>query len=96
MVFLRDRARDIGTGYKTRIPVPDGVPDESAWTEGELACDCTRGRILYGGGAFACGTSRFVVEQIVDCEDGRVWRPAVPERARRVPEGHAPGDPGSP
>lgn len=88
MVFLRDRERDIGTGYKTRAALIDGQWDDEPWRSGAYACDCVGGHILYVGGRYACGTSRFAVEQVVDCDSGREW-PVDPaaERARSVPAG---------
>lgn len=86
MVFLRDRERDIGTGFKTRVTVAAGRWDDGQWRDGAYACDCVRGHILYVGGDFACGTSRFVVEQVVDMESGETWPlDLAAERARRVP-----------
>jgi hypothetical protein len=86
MVFLRDRERDIGTGFKTRVTLVDGELDYEPWRTGEYACDCVRGNILYVGGRFACGTSRFAVEQVLDYESGHAWPvDAAAECARRVP-----------
>lgn len=92
MIFIRDKERDIGTGFKTRVTLVDGELDYDAWQNGEYACDCVRGHILYVGGRFACGTSRFVVEQVVDYESGEAWPVnAAGEGARRVPAApHAP------
>lgn len=92
MVFLRDRERDIGTGFKTQVALLGGEWDHAPWQTGAFACDCVRGHLLYVGGEFACGTSRFAVEQVVDWQTGRAWTidPAA-ERARRVPPGpHGP------
>ena len=91
LVYLRDRERDIGTGFKTRGRVADGRLGDAPWRTGEYACDCVRGAILYGGGEFACGRSRFQVERVFDWDTGEELRVAPgAEDARRLPPGHGP------
>jgi hypothetical protein len=71
MVFLRDRERGLGTGYKTSGVWRDGRFDDAPWREGEYRCDCVRGPFLYhGSDGFPCGDSRFLVERIVVWETG--------------------------
>jgi hypothetical protein len=97
MVFIRDRERDLGTGFKTRGTVTAGEFDDAPWQAGEFACDCARGSILYGGGEFPCGTSRFVIEQVLDWETGESLHvDPTAESDRRVPDGahRRPGVPG--
>ena len=91
MVRIRDRERDIATGYKTRGSVDGGRFDDAPWRSGELACDCVRGRIVYGGGAFPCGGTRFRVEEVFDWETGEALRvdPGAEDARRPPPPGHA-------
>jgi hypothetical protein len=70
MVFLRDRERELGTGYKTTGTWCEGRFDGTAWRGGELRCDCARGPLLYGSGSFPCGHSRFLIERIVVWDTG--------------------------
>jgi hypothetical protein len=70
MVFLRDRQRDLGTGYKTKGIWRHGRFDASTWREGEKGCDCVRGPLLYGSGVYPCGNSRFLIERIVVWDTG--------------------------
>ena len=94
LVYLRDRERDIGTGFKVRGLVADGAFDDAPWRTGEYACDCVRGAILYGG-EFACGRSRFQVERVFVWDTGQELRvdPGA-EDARRLPPGHGSGGEG--
>jgi hypothetical protein len=82
MVFLRDRERDLGTGYKTRGLWQGGAFAAEPWRSGEFACDCTRGPMLYGRGDFACGAERFPIERIVVWDTGETVY-AEPEAPRQ-------------
>ncbi|HEX6909907.1 MAG TPA: hypothetical protein VF142_05920, partial [Longimicrobium sp.] len=82
------------TGFKTRGLAAYGCLDDTPWRTGEYACDCVRGAILYGGGTFACGRSRFVVERVFDWNTGEELRvDPVAEDARRLAPGHGPSRP---
>jgi hypothetical protein len=70
MVFLRDRERELGSGYKTTGTWRNGRFDDAPWREGEFRCDCARGPKMYLSGSFPCGDSRFVVERIVVWDSG--------------------------
>jgi hypothetical protein len=70
MVFLRDRERDIGTAVKTKGDWVGGRFDPTPWSAGEYRCDSVRGRLLYVGGEYAPGISRFVVERILLWDTG--------------------------
>jgi len=88
MVFLRDRVRDLATGYKTRGTWIGGGFDDGPWRTGDRACDCVRGPMLYGGRQFACGAERFRIERIVVWDTGEEVF-AEGDGARVVPIGHA-------
>lgn len=79
MVFLRDRARGLGTGYKMRLPQPEGAFDVEPWQSGgAFACDSVRGPMLYGNGEFEAGEGRFVVERIVLWDTGETVYSELP------------------
>lgn len=90
LVYLYDRERDLRTAFKTRGRSQGGSFDGGAWCTGEFACDCVRGAILYGGGTFCCGVSRFRVETVFEWDSGTELRvdPGA-EAARCLPAGHA-------
>lgn len=70
VVFLRDRERGLGTGYKTRAEWIGGEFDDSPWRQGEFRCDSVRGRMLYNGGEYPAGETRFTIERIVVWDTG--------------------------
>ena len=93
MVRIRDRERDIATGFKTRAAVTRGRFDHDPWRTGEFACDCVRGRIVYGGGDFACGVARFRVEQVFDWQTGEMLHVDAAAEDDRQPPPHPSADP---
>ena len=70
LVFFRDLERGLGIGYKTKGVWRDGQFDETSWSEGELRCDCARGRLIYPAEEIACGRERFVIERMVIWDSG--------------------------
>jgi hypothetical protein len=88
MVFLRDRVRDLATGYKTRGTWIGGRFDDGSWRTGDRACDCVRGPMLYGGRQFDCGAERFRIERIVVWDTGEeVFTEG--DGPRSIPRGHS-------